>query len=433
MGKVEALRAPSANADRDRFLLADMPATELLDERIERPRSLLGDGVLTAGGFAVLYGAPGLGKTWLALGLARALVRGEPWLGLPTDPAGSRVGVVQLELPMWHMQQRLKALGIGEHPRDENLFVVARPRFAGVVDLFNDPAEIDRLRRWIAARRLDALILDALSRCHTANENDAQEMGRVLSQLDRLRHETGCAIESIHHERKVQANGTASDLDALRGTSRFQSDPTLLVRVKPAGNLRCVTFAKVSFGPEPQDIYLGASESGAPVVVPAPSAVKDANRERVRAAVVAAGRPISCAEVSELCGLGQSAARDHLVALVRSGDLLRTGENRSTRYSAPADPPAPTARNAAAGLSPSASTERRHYQPSPTAPSHAAPTDPPPPAAPIGGAAGRWVERCDGARREPVLPGLTAESIGTVNRHGCDRPVDPSTPERRLP
>src|SRR5262249_9112000 len=60
----------------DRYAKAAIAAPDLVTRNIPKPSNLLGDGVLVAGGFAVLYSKPGCGKTWIALLQARELVRG---------------------------------------------------------------------------------------------------------------------------------------------------------------------------------------------------------------------------------------------------------------------------------------------------------------------------------------------------------------------
>jgi replicative DNA helicase len=322
-----------------RYSAAAVNASDLCTREILRPRPLLGDGVLTAGGFAVLYGKPGLGKSWLGLSLSLALVRGEPWLGLTTPREGVNVGVLQLELNDYSLQTRLRTLGVGCHEGDARLRVVCRPNLRGAVDLLR-PGEVAALREWIQRDRLDVLVIDALSRAHTASENKSEELGLVLAAVDALRHETGCAVLLVHHERKsVAGAGSEDDLDALRGSGRLQSDPTLLVRLKlTSGGLRSLVFVKVSEGPMPASAFYRLSEAGLPIVVPSPESKAEANRERVLRAVLASSTPISRSAVEELTGLGRSAVAAHLGALVDEGRITKTGTTRDARYS-------PTARD----------------------------------------------------------------------------------------
>lgn len=327
----------------DRFTRAAVSALDFAAERLEKPRLLLGAGVLCAGDFAILYGKSGIGKTWHSLALARALARGAPWLGLGTPPTGACVGFLELELRDHNVQERLHTLAGGADRLDEHdrrVLIIPRDRLRGVVDL-RDAAQLEQLKHWIRTHRLEVLIVDALSRAHTANENDAQEFGRVLAGLDALRRETNCAILLLHHERKESRDGSGSEnhLDALRGTSRLQSDPTLLMRIhETRGGLRSLVFAKVSTGETPEPIYFRMGPSG-PEVVEAPEQVATSNRENVAQVVLGSSVPVTARQVAEALGISKPTANRHLTALVKAGRIAQLGENQAARYTAPTASP----------------------------------------------------------------------------------------------
>ena len=317
----------------NRFKAAALGAADFVKLEIERPKSLLGHGLLVAGGLGILYGKPGLGKSWFAVSLARSMARGEPWMGIPTVPSGVRAGVVQLELGAFTLQERLITLGAGTHERDQEIKVVCRPRLRGLVDLFRAQGDIDDLHEWISDDKLDVLFIDALSRAHSANENKAEELGQVIARLDVIRHETGCAIVPIHHETKATDKDPNNHLDALRGTTRLQSDPTLLVRVQQLRGIRRIVFAKVSEGAEPHPIYFRLGEDGQPEVIPAPEDVSDANRDRVLKSVSGFGRPVQISEVMSATRMTRATVKRHLTKLADGGFLNVLGQGKDTSYS----------------------------------------------------------------------------------------------------
>jgi hypothetical protein len=240
------------------------------------------------------------------------------------------------------MQKRLCVVSGGTvTAEDAKLSVVARPVLRGIVDL-QSADDLLSLKHWIRRERIELLIVDALSRVHLADENDAQEFGRVLAALDALRHETGCAILLLHHERKQQhgrGGGDDSHLDALRGTSRLQSDPTLLIRLWESRGLRCVVFVKVSEGREPDPIWYRMAENGLPEVVDAPEVGASSNEARVFQVIEVAGGPVTREEVQERTGFSRPTVAKHLKALVAAGKVSRQGENRTTTYCMPANLP----------------------------------------------------------------------------------------------
>lgn len=377
----------------DRFTKAALSAMDLVSRPIERPRSLLGDGVLTAGGFGILFGQPGRGKSWLALTLARALVRGETWLGLNTPSGGTRVGLMQLELSAHALQCRLRALGFGQDKGDAALSIICRPMLRGTVDLLRHE-DAAALRAFVERERLDLLILDALSRCHHADENAASEFGAVLAALDALRHESGTAVIAVHHESKPRdGRDRDDDLAALRGTSRLSSDPTLVVRVLDSRGLGVVRFAKVSEAAKPAPVYYRLSTSGEPEVVRSPECGPDRHRQRVLEAVLAAAQPVSQADLERCTGLGRSAVAAHLKALTDEGYIATMGENPRQKYAAPMPRPSkPSEQHVPDGLISSLSAGLRDSGHKPSESIRRKPSEPSEPSAPTGAADGRTVD-----------------------------------------
>ena len=316
----EERRQPKVGSHPERFRSIALGARQFLEREYPKPRNLLGDGIFCAGDFGILYGVPGGGKTFAALQLARALVRGEPWFGIKTgDGNPLRVGILELEVHGFRLQARLRAIAgdAGLDERDDALELVSRPDLKGRVNML-DPADVAALATWCRESRLDLLIVDALNRVHDVDENQAVQMSPVLAAFDQLRFDTGTAILLLHHEPKTSANGReVPDLDALRGSSRLRDDPNVLIRlVKKSGSLRCLRFPKVNNADEPAPIWLLKSKTGPLEVTEAPEAKADKNREKVHKALlegVPHGR--TSREIQSLTGLGSTAVSKHLNAL----------------------------------------------------------------------------------------------------------------------
>jgi len=209
------------------------------DEAIQQlPQPIfLVDGLLPAGGSAELHGAPGVGKSFLALAMAACVQTGHGFFGRPTRPglviyvAAEGSAGLGPRLRAWKEEHGItRPLGI---------------RFrTAPVQLLNEM----EVGRFIAdIRALDEapalIILDTLARCLVGGEeNSAKDMGLAVAAIDRIREATGAAVLVIHHSRKDGETERGST--ALRGAV----DAMLAVKGEP-GSLR-LTCEKMKDAPE---------------------------------------------------------------------------------------------------------------------------------------------------------------------------------------
>lgn len=324
--EIEAYDLAGGGTRANRLSKAMVSSVELARMPISKPESLMGDGVLEAGGFGLLFGQPGTFKSWLGFLLGRSLARGEPFLGVPVRQGGTPCAIIQLEQGAYRIQQRIRAMGIGSNEMDSKLGIVARPLLKGAMDLMRDG--LAELRRMVDDHALRLVVLDAMSRFHTLDENDNTEIGKLMAGLDELRHTTGCAVFVIHHPRKGTPGGKDDDddLDALRGSSRMESDTTLVMRVKKTeGHSRVLRWAKVSEGAEPEPIHFHLTDRG-PEACDPPSAAQTKRGSRNRDAILeiiagAQGGKISAKGVTSAAGMSKSTVHGHIDTLLALGKV----------------------------------------------------------------------------------------------------------------
>lgn len=180
------------------------------------PPDYLIENILPEQCFAVLFSAPAVGKTFLALDWALHVGSGTPWCGLNVKQAsvvyiiaegqgsfGTRVTAwrrdkrivkgVSLNVPIWRREVELAHVGFPQHPEAFwSLFSTLTPR--------------PRL-----------IVVDTLARCMPGkDENSAQDMGAFIKGVDVLRA-TGAAVLVLHHEGHLPKRERGSS--ALRGAA----------------------------------------------------------------------------------------------------------------------------------------------------------------------------------------------------------------------
>lgn len=192
-------------------LLALPPPEWLLDRHL--PETALG----------VVYGAPGSGKSFLALAWAVAIATGQPWLGHATRrgmvlyvsaEGGSGLG------------QRVQAIrtahGLGGTV--DLLFVREAVNLLEARDVTALLADLDA---WTDTHGTPAtmmpehpalVVFDTMARCMPGgDENSAQDVGRVIAGADVIRQQTSAAVLIVHHTQKSGELERGSS--ALRGAA----------------------------------------------------------------------------------------------------------------------------------------------------------------------------------------------------------------------
>lgn len=207
------------------------------------PPAWLVRGILPERGMAVVYGAPGSGKTFLVLDLACAIARGVAWGGRRVH--AGRAVYVGLE---GHVGTRVAAYvkGHGIEAADlAGMTIIERQ----MVDVRNaDHAKA--LARDILAALPEApalVVVDTLNRSMPGgDENKSEDMGRAILAANYLSMELGCLVLFVHHSGKAESAG-ARGHSSLLGAA----DAELAVVRDDEGN-RTVETTKMKDGEDGQ-------------------------------------------------------------------------------------------------------------------------------------------------------------------------------------
>lgn len=195
-------------------------------------------GTLTAQSLITLYGAPGSGKSFIALDLAFSLATGKGWCGHDVE-AG-------------HVLYVVGEGGFGLHPRAKawmkhhNVGIAPeRLRFdLSEIDLFQEESvetfikDIKRLYKKQVNAPLQLIIFDTLARtASTMDENSNRDMTRVIKNIGAIQRELRCAAMLVHHTGKN--SGQERGASALRGAS-----DTMMKVERSANDRISLTFNK---------------------------------------------------------------------------------------------------------------------------------------------------------------------------------------------
>ncbi len=171
------------------------------------------DKLITKGSFAVLFGPPGVGKSFLALAWAFAVAAEKPWQdrkvngGPVVYVAAEGFGGLKLRVAALLHHERLGA--------DVNCKFLDCP-----VDLMNSEKTLAFIKDIQSSVPKPALIIiDTLARCFVGGEeNSAKDIGLFIHGVETVKRETGATVLVIHHTGKNESSG-ARGSSALMGAA----------------------------------------------------------------------------------------------------------------------------------------------------------------------------------------------------------------------
>lgn len=172
------------------------------------------------GGFTLVQGAPKCGKTWLVA-----------WIAVCVALAGKKVLFVEEEGARETLRDRLKPFVRDPKALRGKLLVVFRKRIR-----LDQQKSLDALIAEVRRTCARLLVLDPFIALHGRKEKDEDEMAVVLSAIQQIITETGCAVLLVHHTRKGDSWNKESSRDAqsedARGSGAIVGDVDHVIAIK---------------------------------------------------------------------------------------------------------------------------------------------------------------------------------------------------------
>lgn len=157
-------------------------------------RAAILDPILATKSIALLYGPRGLGKTFVALGIARAAAAGESFLGW-TSPRPHRVLYLDGEMAAVDIRARLAAFG---PPPPTLEFMLADLNRGPLLDLADPRSQGRLMEAWGDPELVVLDNLASLAGLRTGDPDRWSELQRFLMALRRV----GLAVLMVHHANK---------------------------------------------------------------------------------------------------------------------------------------------------------------------------------------------------------------------------------------
>jgi archaellum biogenesis ATPase FlaH len=222
---------------RIKDLRSILPIAELLAEEYPE-QEYLAERLLPAASISILSGQSATYKTWLLLEIALRVAAGEPLFDRFTT-AKTGVLIIDEESGKRLLNKRLKMLNAdGELP----IYCLSYGSFT--LDDKNTAYTVAECKKL----GIGLVIIDSLTRVHSADENQSNSMSAVMSQL-RAYAAAGIAVLLIHHHRKsTQSSGGVSQ--ELRGSSDILAAVDTHLAVRRKSNRLIVTQSKQRYDEE---------------------------------------------------------------------------------------------------------------------------------------------------------------------------------------
>jgi hypothetical protein len=285
------------------------------DIEIPPPRYIVKD-VIPADTIGMIVAKGSSLKTWMALSIALAVAKGDPWLGHFTVEKGP-VLIVDFESGQWQLRHRAKHLGADKCP-DLGLSDFPHARI-------DDQAFWVDLAKVCKAHGVRLVIVDSYAAGAAGVDENDTKAALPLAYAARFTDAVQCAVLFIHHAKKGEGG---DERDLVRGTGAIYAGLDWAVTMIPLDDNR--TRMRVRnikpWGPRPEDFAVELTPDGSLILCA--DASDPAEDSTIEAAIRAAlTRPIPTRKlIAKTVGKRYSEVLPHIEGLEARGIIANTEE-----------------------------------------------------------------------------------------------------------
>lgn len=211
---------------------SDRPGLLNVDQYLNFPRGAqpwVLKGLLPVSGKGLLYSAPKVGKSYIALQLADAISEGGEWMNFPVMQTG-RVVYLQLDTPGTTWAKRIRTLRHGGMKLDPNkVFMADASTLAYYPFDILQPQHCDYLMKLIQPLQPVLVIIDTIRKVHSGDENSSTIMSNVMSSL--YKAVWPAALLVISHDKKPNPDMDKDIIMDHRGSTSVVGEMDGIIRL----------------------------------------------------------------------------------------------------------------------------------------------------------------------------------------------------------
>ncbi len=185
------------------------------------------DGILYNEGFCFIYGAEGIGKSFITLSMAKAVATGQPWMDTFNVSNTTNVLFLDLENPLSLTAKRM--YGLGGAPN--NLYWLQYPSGFSLHNGNGGPSDFAlNVRKLVQANNIGLIIIDSFVDLMVGNSNSAEDTQIFFSALRELFPSVAFLV--LHHENKPSAGTYRNSGQRLRGSTNINAQTFTMFRLE---------------------------------------------------------------------------------------------------------------------------------------------------------------------------------------------------------